>query len=168
MNITDLQIEEQLNQLLELHPKRIDLSLDRIQSLLAKLENPQDKIKNIIHIAGTNGKFSTLKFIQVILQAMDKVTNAYISPHLVRFNERFELFAQEISLMKEQLLKLQSYTMDVNKVLYEERIHVLTNNNNNAIIINDTHSINESIDAETLTHTERLQSVIDVSNTSNI
>ena len=97
MNITDLQIEEQLNQLLKLHPKRIDLSLDRIQSLLAKLENPQDKIKNIIHIAGTNGKFSTLKFIQVILQAMDKVTNAYISPHLVRFNERFELGTNTIS-----------------------------------------------------------------------
>ena len=97
MNITDSQIEEQLNQLLELHPKRIDLSLDRIQSLLATLENPQNKIENIIHIAGTNGKFSTLKFIQSILQAMHKTTNAYISPHLIRFNERFELGSGTIS-----------------------------------------------------------------------
>ena len=112
MNITDLQIEEQLNQLLELHPKRIDLSLDRIQSLLAKLENPQDKIKNIIHIAGTNGKFSTLKFIQVILQAMNKVTNAYISPHLVRFNERFELGTNTIS--NEDLSLLLNEVKDVN------------------------------------------------------
>ena len=112
MTITDLQIEEQLNQLLELHPKRIDLSLDRIQSLLAKLENPQDKIKNIIHIAGTNGKFSTLKFIQVILQAMNKVTNAYISPHLVRFNERFELGTNTIS--NEDLSLLLNEVKDVN------------------------------------------------------
>ena len=50
MNITDSQIEEQLNQLLELHPKRIDLSLNRILSLLATLENPQNKIENIIRI----------------------------------------------------------------------------------------------------------------------
>ena len=112
MNITDLQIEEQLNQLLELHPKRIDLSLDRIQSLLAKLENPQDKIKNIIHIAGTNGKFSTLKFIQVILQAMNKVTNAYISPHLVRFNERFELGTNTIS--NEALSSLLNEVKNIN------------------------------------------------------
>jgi len=112
LTITDLQIEEQLNQLLELHPKRIDLSLDRIRSLLAKLENPQDKIKNIIHIAGTNGKFSTLKFIQVILQAMNKVTNAYISPHLVRFNERFELGTNTIS--NEDLSLLLNEVKDVN------------------------------------------------------
>ncbi|MDA9591798.1 Mur ligase family protein [Pelagibacteraceae bacterium] len=112
MTITDLKIEEQLNQLLEFHPKRIDLSLDRIRSLLAKLENPQDKIKNIIHIAGTNGKFSTLKFIQVILQAMDKVTNAYISPHLVRFNERFELGTSTIS--NEALSSLLNEVKNIN------------------------------------------------------
>ncbi len=91
MKISDLQIDHQLDQLLELHPKRIDLSLDRIKRLLSKLESPQYKIENIIHIAGTNGKFSTLKFIQSILGAMNKTTNAYISPHLIRFNERFEL-----------------------------------------------------------------------------
>jgi len=91
LTTTDVQIDELLSQLLELHPKRIDLSLERIQLLLSKLGNPQNQIENIIHIAGTNGKFSTLKFIQKILEIANKTTSAYISPHLIRFNERFEL-----------------------------------------------------------------------------
>ena len=115
MTITDLQIEEQLNQLLELHPKRIDLSLDRILSLLAKLNNPQNNIQNIIHIAGTNGKFSTLKFIQSILQTMQKTTNAYISPHLVRFNERFELGTSIISNKDLSLLLTEVKNINANK-----------------------------------------------------
>ena len=115
MTITDLQIEEQLNQLLELHPKRIDLSLDRILSLLAKLNNPQNNIQNIIHIAGTNGKFSTLKFIQSILQTMQKTTNAYISPHLIRFNERFELGTSIISNKDLSLLLTEVKNINANK-----------------------------------------------------
>ena len=115
MTITDLQIEEQLNQLLELHPKRIDLSLDRILSLLAKLNNPQNNIQNIIHIAGTNGKFSTLKFIQSILQTMQKTTNAYISPHLIRFNERFELGNSIISNKDLSLLLTEVKNINANK-----------------------------------------------------
>ena len=115
MTTTDLQIEEQLNQLLELHPKRIDLSLDRILSLLAKLNNPQNNIQNIIHIAGTNGKFSTLKFIQSILQTMQKTTNAYISPHLVRFNERFELGTSIISNKDLSLLLTEVKNINANK-----------------------------------------------------
>ena len=115
MTITDLQIEEQLNQLLELHPKRIDLSLDRILSLLAKLNNPQNNIQNIIHIAGTNGKFSTLKFIQSILQTMQKTTNAYISPHLIRFNERFELGTSIISNKDLSLLLTEVININNNK-----------------------------------------------------
>ena len=115
MTITDLQIEEQLNQLLELHPKRIDLSLDRILSLLAKLNNPQNNIQNIIHIAGTNGKFSTLKFIQSILQTMQKTTNAYISPHLIRFNERFELGTSIISNKDLSLLLTEVKNTNANK-----------------------------------------------------
>ena len=115
MTITDLQIEEQLNQLLELHPKRIDLSLDRILSLLAKLNNPQNNIQNIIHIAGTNGKFSTLKFIQSILRAMKKTTNAYISPHLIKFNERFELGTSMISNKDLSLLLTEVKNINANK-----------------------------------------------------
>ena len=115
MTITDLQIEEKLNQLLKLHPKRIDLSLDRILSLLAKLNSPQNNIQNIIHIAGTNGKFSTLKFIQSILQTMQKTTNAYISPHLIRFNERFELGTSIISNKDLSLLLTEVKNINANK-----------------------------------------------------
>ena len=97
MKISSEQIDKLLDELLELHPKRIDLSLDRVCNLLEKLDNPQNKINNIVHIAGTNGKFSTLKFIQDILKSNNKSTNAYISPHLIRFNERFQLMDKEIS-----------------------------------------------------------------------
>ena len=97
MKISNEQINKLLDELLELHPKRIDLSLDRVCNLLEKLDNPQNKINNIVHIAGTNGKFSTLKFIQDILKSNSKSTNAYISPHLIRFNERFQLMDKEIS-----------------------------------------------------------------------
>ena len=97
MKISNEQIDKLLDELLELHPKRIDLSLDRVCNLLEKLDNPQNKINNIVHIAGTNGKFSTLKFIQDILKSNSKSTNAYISPHLIRFNERFQLLDKEIS-----------------------------------------------------------------------
>ena len=97
MNISNNQIDSLLNELLSLHPKKIDLSLGRIKNLLTKLDNPEYKIKNILHIAGTNGKFSTLKFIQEILRYSNYSTNAYISPHLVRFNERFQLMDKEVS-----------------------------------------------------------------------
>ena len=67
------------------------------------------------------------------------------------FNDRFELFAQEIALMKEQLLKLQTYTMDVNKVLYEERVRVLSNNQGeNKLSSNDLETIAEDVDAQTI------------------
>ena len=55
MKISNEQIDKLLDELLELHPKRIDLSLDRVCNLLEKLDNPQNKINNIVHIAGTNG-----------------------------------------------------------------------------------------------------------------
>ncbi len=97
MNISNNQIDKLLNELLSLHPKKIDLSLGRIKNLLTKLDNPEYKIKNILHIAGTNGKFSTLKFIQEILKYSNYSTNAYISPHLIRFNERFQLMDKEVS-----------------------------------------------------------------------
>jgi len=67
------------------------------------------------------------------------------------FNDRFELFAQEIALMKEQLLKLQTYTMNVNKVLYEERVRVLSNNQGeNKLSSNDLETIAEDVDAQTI------------------
>ena len=112
MKISNKQIDKLLEELLELHPKRIDLSLDRICNLLKKLDNPQNKINNIVHIAGTNGKFSTLKFIQDILKINSKSTNAYISPHLIRFNERFQLMDKEIS--NEELYSVLNKVKDFN------------------------------------------------------
>ena len=112
MKISNEQIDKLLDELLELHPKRIDLSLDRVCNLLEKLDNPQNKINNIVHIAGTNGKFSTLKFIQDILKSNSKSTNAYISPHLIRFNERFQLLDKEIS--NEELYSVLNKVKDFN------------------------------------------------------
>jgi len=112
LKISSEQIDKLLDELLELHPKRIDLSLDRVCNLLEKLDNPQNKINNIIHIAGTNGKFSTLKFIQDILKSNSKSTNAYISPHLIRFNERFQLMDKEIS--NEELYSVLNKVKDFN------------------------------------------------------
>ncbi len=112
MKISSEQIDKLLDELLEFHPKRIDLSLDRVCNLLEKLDNPQNKINNIVHIAGTNGKFSTLKFIQDILRSNSKSTNAYISPHLIRFNERFQLMDKEIS--NEELYSVLNKVKDFN------------------------------------------------------
>lgn len=74
-----------------LHPKRIDLSLDRIERLLAALDHPERKLPPVIHVAGTNGKGSTIAFLRAILEAAGKRVHVYISPHLVRFNERYRL-----------------------------------------------------------------------------
>src|ERR1700687_1149113 len=77
-----------------LHPKRIDLSLDRIERLLAALDHPERKLPPVIHVAGTNGKGSTIAFLRAILEASGQRVHAYTSPHLVRFNERFRIGQQ--------------------------------------------------------------------------
>ena len=74
-----------------LHPKRIDLSLDRLQRLLVALDHPEKKLPPVIHVAGTNGKGSTVAFLRAILEAAGQRVHAYTSPHLVRFNERFRI-----------------------------------------------------------------------------
>ena len=90
----EITLEKKLQQL---HPKKIDLSLERINKLLYKLGNPQKKIKNIIHIAGTNGKGSVLAFLKSFIQASGFTVNTYTSPHLINFNERINLNGQNIS-----------------------------------------------------------------------
>ena len=86
-----------LAQLLALHPKLIDLSLDRMWRILAALDHPQDKCPPIIHIAGTNGKGSTAAMLRAMLEADTKRVHAYHSPHLVRFHERILLAGEEIA-----------------------------------------------------------------------
>jgi len=77
--------------LLALHPKRIDLSLNRIERLLAQLHHPQRHLPPLIHVAGTNGKGSTIAFARAILESAGKRVHVYTSPNLVRLNERFRL-----------------------------------------------------------------------------
>ena len=79
--------------LLALHPKRIDLSLDRMWRILDRLDHPERKIAPVIHVAGTNGKGSTVAFLRAMLEAAGKRVHVYTSPHLVRFNERFRIGA---------------------------------------------------------------------------
>ena len=74
-----------------LHPKRIDLSLERMWRILDALGHPERGLAPVIHVAGTNGKGSTIAFMRAILEAGGLRVHAYTSPHLVRFNERFRL-----------------------------------------------------------------------------
>ena len=80
-----------LARLLALHPKRIDLSLDRIERILAALDHPERRLPPVIHVAGTNGKGSTIAFMRAILEAAGKRVHVYTSPNLVRINERFRI-----------------------------------------------------------------------------
>ena len=73
------------------HPQRIDLSLERMRVLCAALGDPQHKLPPVIHVAGTNGKGSTVALIRAIAEAAGLKVHAYTSPHLVRFNERIRL-----------------------------------------------------------------------------
>jgi dihydrofolate synthase/folylpolyglutamate synthase len=74
-----------------LHPRKIDLSLGRIERLLADLGAPQKRLPPVVHVAGTNGKGSTIAFMRAALEAAGQRVHVYTSPHLVRFNERIRL-----------------------------------------------------------------------------
>lgn len=84
-------VDSILTRLTALHPKLIDLSLDRLERLLAALGNPERKLPPVVHVAGTNGKGSTIAFLRAILEAAGLSVHVYTSPHLVHFNERFRL-----------------------------------------------------------------------------
>ncbi|MDH3661501.1 MAG: Mur ligase family protein, partial [Alphaproteobacteria bacterium] len=77
-----------LTRLQRLHPKAIDLSLTRLLRLLEALDHPERRLPPVVHIAGTNGKGSTLAMLDAMLRADGRCVQRYISPHLVRFNER--------------------------------------------------------------------------------
>ncbi len=80
-----------LERLKSLHPKLIDLSLERIEALLEKLGNPHLALPPVIHVAGTNGKGSTCAYLRAMLEAGGRKVHVYTSPHLVRFHERIRL-----------------------------------------------------------------------------
>jgi dihydrofolate synthase/folylpolyglutamate synthase len=80
-----------------LHPRLIDLSLDRLLALLAKLGNPERRLPPIIHVAGTNGKGSTCAFLRAMGEAAGMRVHVYTSPHLVRFNERIRVAGALVS-----------------------------------------------------------------------
>ena len=86
-------LDSELEALAALHPRRIDLSLERIARLLDCLGRPQERLPPVIHVAGTNGKGSTVAFLRAALEAAGKSVHVYTSPHLVRFNERIRLGA---------------------------------------------------------------------------
>ena len=85
-----------LDRLQGLHPKVIDLSLERIERLLERLDRPQDRLPPVVHVTGTNGKGSVLAFLRGILEAAGLRAHVYTSPHLVRFTERVVVAGREI------------------------------------------------------------------------
>jgi dihydrofolate synthase / folylpolyglutamate synthase len=108
---------ELLAQLKLLHPKLIDLSLSRVERLLAKLGNPHERLPPVVHIAGTNGKGSTTAFLRAILEAAGVRVHVYTSPHLVRFHERIMLAGADAiarPIEEEALVDVLSHTQSVN------------------------------------------------------
>ncbi|MYG53673.1 MAG: bifunctional folylpolyglutamate synthase/dihydrofolate synthase [Rhodospirillaceae bacterium] len=89
-------VDRLLERFTALHPRVIDLSLGRIEALLGKLGRPQDRLPPVIHVSGTNGKGSVLAFCRAAFEAAGRSVHQYVSPHLVRFNERIVLNGRPI------------------------------------------------------------------------
>ena len=99
-----MKIKKILKRLLQLHPKSVDLSLDRIKRLLKNLNNPEKKITNAIQVVGTNGKYSFCSALREIFETAGYTVNMNISPSLKKFNERYYLAGKYIS--DDQLIDL--------------------------------------------------------------
>jgi len=80
-----------LERLTKLHPKIIDLTLDRVERLLERVGNPERRLPPVVHVAGTNGKGSVVAYLRAMLEAAGHRVHAYTSPHLVRFHERIRV-----------------------------------------------------------------------------
>ncbi|MFN3890992.1 MAG: bifunctional folylpolyglutamate synthase/dihydrofolate synthase [Beijerinckiaceae bacterium] len=91
MTARSVQSDDFMARFAALHPKKIDLSLGRTERLLAALGDPHRRLPPVIHVAGTNGKGSTVAFLRAMLEAAGKRVHVYTSPHLVRFHERIRL-----------------------------------------------------------------------------
>lgn len=90
------RVQAALDKLALAHPANIELGLERVHALLHKLGDPHLNLPPVLHVAGTNGKGSTIAFLRAVLEASGKRVHAYTSPHLVRFNERIRLAGEEI------------------------------------------------------------------------
>ncbi|WP_321394551.1 folylpolyglutamate synthase/dihydrofolate synthase family protein [Emcibacter sp.] len=114
MNLPDKHrlSDQVLDRLYRLHPKKIDLSLDRMERILAALGHPERHLPPVIHVAGTNGKGSTTAFLRAILEAAGLRVHVYTSPHLVRFAERIRLAGKLIA--EDYLLELLDHCEQVN------------------------------------------------------
>ena len=107
-----MKLQKILSRFQKLHPKEIDLSLDRIKNLCAKLGNPQDKI-NAISVIGTNGKNSTIQACYSILKEAQINCNVYTSPHIKKINERFVFNNKELT--DDELATLFEKVEEINK-----------------------------------------------------
>jgi dihydrofolate synthase/folylpolyglutamate synthase len=106
-----------LSDLKLLHPKLIDLSLGRVERLLAKLGRPHERLPPVIHIAGTNGKGSVTAYLKAMLEAAGRRVHVYTSPHLVRFHERIEIagaFGRARPIGEDALVDVLTRTQKVN------------------------------------------------------
>ena len=97
MNLLPAGSDAVLQRMMTLHPTVIDLTMGRVERLLAALGHPERRLPPVVHIAGTNGKGSTLAMIRAGLQAGGSAVHAYTSPHLARFHERIRLAGELIS-----------------------------------------------------------------------
>ena len=86
--------DREIERLMALHPKGFDLSLDRIRRLLDRLDNPQQRMPPVIHVAGTNGKGSAAAFSRALLEAGGRTCHVHTSPHLVNWHERYRIGAE--------------------------------------------------------------------------
>jgi dihydrofolate synthase/folylpolyglutamate synthase len=105
-------LDDVIERLGALHPKRIDLSLDRMHRVLERLGNPEKKVPPVIHVAGTNGKGSTVAYLRAILEAAGLRVHAYTSPYLVRINECFRLAGKLVG--DDELLRALEHCERVN------------------------------------------------------
>lgn len=110
-----------LDRIKELHPKVIDLSLGRIERLLADLGSPHLKVPPVIHVAGTNGKGSTIAMMRAVLEASGYSVHVYTSPHLVSFTERIRLCGSLIdaTLLAELLSHVEQVNGDAPITFFE-------------------------------------------------
>ncbi|MGB6958526.1 MAG: bifunctional folylpolyglutamate synthase/dihydrofolate synthase, partial [Bradyrhizobium sp.] len=88
---TSPKLGDLIARLSNLHPSRIDLGLERMQRLLQRLDHPERKLPPVIHVAGTNGKGSTIAYLRAILEAAGYRVHVFTSPYLVRINECYRL-----------------------------------------------------------------------------